>query len=489
MPKYNYDVIVIGGGVAGFAAAGMATGIGKRVLLIEKDRLGGSCNLHTCMPTKALIRAGIVRDTLVSTEKFGLGFSPGHIGTDKVFRYVTRVIDDVSKLDTVESFQEMGIDIKFGSPEFLDNHRVRLDGHSISGGKFIIATGGRPAEIEINGYRDAPYLNNQTVFNLDKMPASIIIIGGGPAGLEFASAFNLLGLEVTVVELADTILTREDGELVTMLSGHLTERGIKILTGHKSLKLKKAGAMTQLEVQNKAGASSILEAEAVLLTIGRQPNIEGLNLDKAGVKYTGKGITVNQRQKTSADNIYACGDVTGIYQMAATSEYQALVAANNAVIPLLKQKADYKHLIWVTFTEPPLAHAGLTEEEARAKYGNNIRIYRYDYKSIRRAKMEQNDFGLAKFICTKNFKLVGIQILGDRAEELAHEAQVVKVFGKPIHRLHFVPHAYPTYAEGIIKRIGDMAYLDWMSSNPFIRLGLKIMPGFRNNMAAVKSKL
>lgn len=489
MSKYDYDVVVIGGGVAGFAAAGMAAGVGKRVLLIEKDRLGGSCNLYTCMPTKTLIRAGIVRDTLVSAEKFGLGFNPGSITADRVFPYVKKVIADVSELDTVESFREIGIDIKFGSPEFLDNHRVLLDGHAISGSKFIIATGGRPAQIDIDGYKEAPYLNNQTVFDLEKMPASIIIIGGGPAGLEFASAFNLLGVKVTVVELADAILIREDRELAVRLSKRLIEQGITVLTGHKSVKLAKVGQLTRLEVQDKAGATSILEAEAVLLTIGRQPNIEGLNLDKAGVKYTGKGISVNQRQKTSADNIYACGDVTGIYQMAATSEQQALVAANNAVIPLLKQKADYKHLIWVTFTEPPLAHAGLTEEEARARYGNSIRVYRYDYKSIRRAKMEQNDFGLAKFICTKNFKLVGVQILGDRAEELAHEAQVVKVFGKPMHRLHFVPHAYPTYAESIIKRIGDMAYLDWMSSNPFIRLGLKIMPGFRNNMAAIKSKL
>ena len=195
MPKYDFDIIVIGGGIAGFAAAGMAAGVGKRVLLIEKDRLGGNCTLRTCMPTKSLIRSGIVRDILLCANKYGLRYSFGDINTDNVMPYIRTVIDDVAGIDTVDSLNKMGIEVVFGSPKFINNHTIKLGENAISGDKFIIATGSRPATLQIDGYADAAYYNNETIFELEKLPSSVIVVGGGPAGIEFAIALRLLGLD------------------------------------------------------------------------------------------------------------------------------------------------------------------------------------------------------------------------------------------------------------------------------------------------------
>jgi len=489
MSKCDYDIIVIGGGIAGLAAASMTSGVGKRTLLVEKERLGGNCSLHTCMPTKSLIRSGIIRDILLCGEKWGLTYTISDVKTHNVFPYVQKVIADIASIDTAESLQTLGIEVLFGSPKFINKNQISLNGKSISSDKFIIATGSRPSPIEIEGSKEVTCYNNETIFTLKELPRSIIVIGGGPAGIEFALAFRLLGLAVTVVELADTVLLREDREMTKRLADYLVGRGIKILTGYKILKMWRSENQTHLEIQNRQGDKLTIKSEAVLTTIGRHPNIESLDLEKAGVAYDHRGIKVDRKQKTTAGNIYACGDITGIFQMGATSERQALVAANNAAIPFLKHTVNYTDLAWITFTEPPFAHIGLTEEEARVKYGNHLRIYRYEYANIRRAKMERDSFGMAKVICTWNFKLIGAHIIGDRAEELSHELQVFKALGKPTHRLHFILHAYPTYAEGLLKRIGDIAYLDWLSSSLFIKIGLKLMPGLRNNMQAIKSKL
>ncbi|MGI2335466.1 MAG: dihydrolipoyl dehydrogenase family protein [Dehalogenimonas sp.] len=489
MPRFEYDLIVIGAGIGGLASASFAAGLGKRVLLVEKERIGGSCTLKTCMPTKSLIRSGVMANGLQRARDYGLTYDLSDYDADGVFPYIQSVIADVNSIDTPESFNKIGIDTAFGQAKFIDKNHVSVGSKVISANRFIIAAGGRTANIGIPGNDITRCLDVDSLFKLEKLPASMAIIGGGPAGVELGLALKLLGLEITILEVADSILIREDSEIVQCLTEHVESLGLKIMTGCKVLKMEQQGLNVQVTIEKKDMEQQEISVESVLVTIGRTPDIEGLNLENAGVEYTVKGIKVNGHLQTTQPNIFACGDVTGLTQNASMVEKQALTAANNAIVPVFKTRQNFEHMVSVIFTEPPLARAGLTEKEAVARYGNSIKIYNYDYRNLRRAKMERQDYGMAKIICRPGGKIIGINIWGERAEELAHEMQLLKATGKPLHFLHQVSHAYPTFAEGVLKRLGDMAYVDRMAGNIFVRLGLKLLPGFKNNLKAIKEKL
>ena len=204
------------------------------------------------------------------------------------------------------------------------------------------------------------------------------------------------------------------------------------------------------------------------MSIGRKPDLEGLSLEKADVKYSPRGIITDTRLRTSAPNIYACGDIVGPYQLASTAEYQGMLAATNAVLPI-KRKVDYRNNVYVIFTEPPMAYLGLTEEEAHKKHGANLKVYRFDYANMRRALVDGTEVGIGKFLCDGSGRLVGAHILGEAAPDVIHEAQVIKALNQPLHKLHSVTHAYPTYAQALVGRASQLAYLDRMGSNFFVK--------------------
>jgi len=489
MSRYDYDLIVIGGGIAGFVASSMANGLGKKVAIIEKDRLGGNCALRACIPKKALVEASSIAHRVKKLKDFGLTVeTPIRLNTDGVMPYVRSIVEKVYQTDLPESFESIGIKIIKGEAEFLDRHSIRIGEETISAKSFIIASGSRALVPPIEGLDKVPYLTNENVFNIDKLPKSIIVLGGGPAGMEMATAFCHLGLKTTVVEMVDSILFREDRELVDRLTAILQKDGLGILTGYKAVKFSKEKSGINLTIQDKKGGIKNINAEAVLIALGRKADIEGLALEKAGVKYTPKGITTNSKMQTSAGNIYACGDVVGPYQFAAMAEYQAIIAAFNALLPL-KRSASYDNTVWVTFTEPQLARCGLSEEEARKRYGNSIKVYRYEYSKARRAIVDQACEGIAKVVCNASGKVLGAHILGLHAEDLIHEIQLLKSLKEPLSKIHSIIHAYPTYSEAIIKRLGDISYTDSLASNPLFKLALSIMPGYNNNLKSIKDKL
>jgi len=294
----------------------------------------------------------------------------------------------------------------------------------------------------------------------------MIIIGGGPVGAEMASAFNSLGVGIDLVDKCGRILNKEDPELVDILSSRMKEAGIRLHTGCKPLAIKREGDGIALDIED--GTNSVtLRAEEVLAATGRRPNIEGLGLENAGVEYTPRGITTDRRLRTSAPNIYACGDVVGPFLFSHMAEYQAIVAVRNAFLPFQK-KVDYENAAWCTFTDPELARAGLTEEEARDKYGDRVRVYRRAYGETDRGKTDASDVGMSKFICHRG-RLVGAHILGAHAGELIHEAQVAKSLGIPFHRLYEVIHVYPTFSD-IVKHPAKLCYIDRLKDNPFLKI-------------------
>jgi pyruvate/2-oxoglutarate dehydrogenase complex dihydrolipoamide dehydrogenase (E3) component/anti-anti-sigma regulatory factor len=485
----DYDVLVIGAGLAGLVSAVTANGLGRRVAIVEKRKFGGNCGSYTCLPSKTLIRAGYVNSLLHRLDNFGLSSAvPVNIDTSNLTGHIRSVIQKAYEKDMPETFQRIGMDTIEGEAEFVDNHHVIVNGELISSDKFIVAAGTRPMVPPIKGLQDINFLTNETLFELDKLPASLIILGGGVDGLEFASALGRLGVQVTVVEMSPRLLSSDDRELVNMLLDHLQQEGIKILAGTKATSVSKDGKRVILSIEKPDGKADEIYSDTLLLTIGRTAEIDNLKLDNAKVKYTPRGIITNSKMQTSTHNIYACGDIVGPYQLASIAEYQGMLATTNAVLPV-KKSADYSSAVFVIFTEPTLAHVGLTEEQARQKHGDDIAVYRFDYTRMRRALVDGNEFGLAKFICDRRGKLLGAHILGESAADVIHEAQLIKVFNIPLHKVQQATHAYPTYAQALVGRAGQLAYLDRMKSNFFVRQFLKIVPGYENRLVIARQRL
>jgi len=468
MAKADYDLIVIGGGAAGFVASKLARGFGKTVAMIEKERIGGTCTNTGCIPSKALIRAARAAYELRRLNEFGLSVE-GQLtaNTEQVMDRVRSVVAAVYQGHEPQKFTALGIDLIFGSPRFLDPNRIIVNDGILSSRRFIIATGSRASIPAVEGLRSAPFLTNENLFALDKLPGSLIVLGGGAIGIEMAAAFNRLGVRTTVIETLDRILLPEDRELTDLLSAHLAAEGLSILTRTRILRVASSDNGVRVIIEN-GGVQRELSAERLLVAAGRAPNTEGFDLERAGVSFDNRGIKTDRYMRTTSRPIYACGDVVGPYRFSHMAEYQAVLACANAFLPV-RRKADYRHVVWSTFTDPELAHAGMTEEEARDRLGGSISVYRYDYRNLDRAKTDRQNLGLAKYICDGKGRLVGAHILGSHATEVLHEAQLAKALGIPFRRIQQVIHAYPSYSD-VLRQASKANYVDRLLRNPLLKL-------------------
>ncbi len=486
---YDFDLIVIGGGIAGFVSAVTANGLGKRVAIVEKRKVGGNCTNFTCIPSKALIRVGHVTRELAHLDHLGLRTAPATtLDTSHVMAHIRSVVRKAYEKDLPETFEEIGITVLKGAAAFVDRHKIEFGGSSLTADKFVIAAGTRPFIPPIEGLSEIDYLTNENIYELDSLPKSLIILGAGVDGLEYASAFGRLGVATTVVEMGTRLLPTVDRELVNRLLQKLKSDGITVLTGVKTHKVWKEKGKGVLMFGQGGGRYGEVQADRILVCIGRKPDVEGLFLEKAGVDHTAKGIITDRTLRTSAPNIYACGDIVGPYQIASTAEYQGMVAATNGVLPV-KRKVDYRNNVYVIFTDPPLAYMGLTEEEAHRAYGHKLRVYRFDYGNMRRAMVDGEQTGVAKFLCDGRGHIVGVHILGEGAPEVIHEAQVIRALNRPLHELHAATHAYPTYAQALVGRASQLAYLDKMSSSPLVGAALRLLPGCANRLNLTRERL
>ncbi len=472
---YDYDLVVIGGGAAGLVASKFAAGIGKKVALIEKNRLGGECTLYGCVPSKTLIRTARALHEMNSVTEVGLSVdTPASAGTSRVMDRVRAVILRIYEGHGPAVLKRQGIEVIFGEPTFRDNHHVETNGSVISARSFVICTGSSPLIPPLKGLDSVPYLTNNNLFDIKDPPASMIILGGGPIGIEMAQAFHYLGSRVTVVEMAEGILIREDKELRRLFTERLASQGIVLRTGERAVELSTKDGKVFVTVEDSGGRRTLLDADSILVAVGRKANVEGFALEAAGVAFSPKGIKTDRHLRTTAGNIYACGDVVGPYQFSHMAEYQARIAARNALLPV-KAAARYDHYAWCTFTDPEFAHAGLTEEEARERFGDAIKVYKWEYQNTDRGRTEAEEFGIGKFICDTSYRLVGAHILGARAGELIHEAQIIKTFGIPFHKLDSVIHIYPTFSD-VVRQPAKLAHIDKLQNNFFVGLLKRLMP-------------
>ncbi|MGM0369397.1 MAG: dihydrolipoyl dehydrogenase family protein [Bacillota bacterium] len=454
----NYDLAVIGGGAAGITAAFTARGLGKDVVVIEENKLGGECTWSGCVPSKALIKASKVAQQSRQAAKYGIDTTVD-VDSSQVLDYVDSVIQKVYSKENPAVFAQEGIDVIQERAQFVDPHTLEAGNQELSAAKIIIATGSKPLIPPINGLAEVDYLTNENFFQLEELPESLIILGGGAIGVELAQAVQRLGVETTIIEMQDTILPREEANLVEILSNKLATEGVNLLTGYKAQQVTNKNNSQAVEVTavNNEGIEQQVSAQQLLVAVGRQPNTASLNLEDVGVETNKQGIAVDKSLQTTVDNIYACGDIVGPYLFSHVSNYEGIIASFNAVLPLpIKRKVDYSNLLWVTYTDPELAHLGLTEAQARAEYGEKIKIYHYDYADLDRAETDSKGEGKAKFICDSRHQIIGVHILGARAGELIHESQILKNLDQPLTKLSSIMHAYPSYSE-LNKQVGKEA--------------------------------
>ncbi len=440
--KYDFDLVIIGGGAAGLIGAKTALGMGKRVAIVEASRPGGDCTWHGCIPSKTIIRVAHMAHVIKHATRWGLSLQGGTLSTQEVLRYVRSVRQRIYQSHTPEALEALGIKVLLARARFLSPQEVELQGQgTLRARYFLLATGSSALVPPLEGLQEVPYLTNANIFELEALPASLLILGGGPIGIELAQAFNRLGVQCTVVEMFERILPREDEEPVALLSRHLQAEGLRLLVRTKAIKAEKTPQGIALLVEGPAGREK-LRAQGLLVAVGRVANTEGLGLEAARVEHSPRGIKTDRHLRTTAPNIYAAGDVVGPYQFSHMAEEQALTAVLNMFLPI-KRRMSYAQVLWCTFTDPELAHLGLTEQEARERLGRSARVFRYDYQRMDRARTDGAALGLAKYILDAKGRLVGAHILGPSAGETIHEAQLLRALGIPFRKAGPVVHAYP----------------------------------------------
>ena len=347
--SYDYDVVVIGAGIAGMVSAVTANGLGKRVAVVEKRKVGGNCTNFTCISSKTLIRLSHTNREISRLVSIGLlADETTAMNSSNVMAHIRSVVRKAYEKDVPETFEQIGVTMLSGAAAFVDRHHIEVNGRIISASHFIIAVGTRPLIPPISGINDVDFLTNETLYELDDLPKSLIILGGGVDGLEYGSAFGRLGVDTIVVERGSRLLPGADREVVNHLQRTLEADGIKLMPGTKVTSLKKRLGKVVLTFERGDGRTGEVEAERVLVALGRKADLEGLALDKAGIDCTPRGIVADKTLRTSAPNIYACGDIVGPDQLASMAEYQGIIAATNAMLPV-KQKVDYRNSVVCDF--------------------------------------------------------------------------------------------------------------------------------------------
>ena len=445
----DFDLMIIGGGAGGLNVASGAAQLVARVALIEKNKLGGDCLYYGCVPTKALIHSAKIASLIKRYKEYGLNETNISFDFKNIMNHMREVISKVGEHDDPKRFENMGVQVFFGDGRFIDPHTFEFDGKKITSRKFVISTGSRAVAIPIKGLENIKYLTSESALELDHLPRSIIILGAGPIGLEFAQVFARFGSNVTVIEKMGQILPREDKEVADTLESILKEEGIDIYTCVDVDQVKQNEGQKGIEVVAAcSGQKKTFQADEFMIAIGRAPNLEGLNLEAAGVKVDKRAIVVNSSLRTTARNIWACGDVTGHYLFTHVAEYQAGLVVANALIPFMKRKANYRVVPWVTYTDPELGRVGLTEDEARQRY-KHVKVYRYDVKDLDRAVIEGEDKGIIKIVCTKKGAILGAHVLAPQGGEILHEFVLAMRNNLGVRSITGTIHVYPTLSQAV----------------------------------------
>ena len=441
--RIDTDICIIGAGSGGLSVAAGASQMGARVVLIEKGEMGGDCLNYGCVPSKALLAAGHAAQAVRDAGRFGVRATLDGVDGKAVYGHVEGVIDAIRPMDSQERFEGLGVTVIREHGRFTGPDRVQAGDTEIRAKRFVVATGSSAAVPPIPGLDGVDFLTNESVFDRDSLPDHLIVIGGGPIGVEMAQAHAQLGCKVTLLEMF-SIMTNDDGELVDVVRRALIAGDIDIREGIKIAGVEKtaAGVAVTIEDGDEVGR---IEGSHLLVAAGRRANVAGLDLEKAGIDYTPKGIPVDARLRSSNKKVFAIGDVAGGLQFTHVAGYHAGVVIKNALFRI-PAKADHSTVPWVTYTSPELAQVGLTEKKARDA-GIEFNVLRWPFHENDRAQAERETEGLVKAIVTPKGKILGCGIAGPHAGEHIHLWVLALAKGMKVGDLATLIAPYPTLGE------------------------------------------
>ncbi len=454
------DICVIGAGSGGLSVAAGASQMGADVVLIEKGAMGGDCLNTGCVPSKAILAAAEKAQGMREADAFGIRSATPGVEWSGVHKHIHDVIAAIAPNDSVERFEGLGVQVIRANAHFIDDRTVEAGDIHIRARYFVLATGSSPFVPPINGLDGIDYFTNENIFDNREKIDHLIVIGGGPIGMELAQAHRRLGAEVTVMEMA-RLLVKDDPELAAVVIERMRQEGVNFYEGGRDLQLEKGKGGTILAHCTTDEGDVCVTGSHLLIATGRRANVDGLNMETAGVNYSPRGVEVDARLRTSNRRIFAIGDVAGPYQFTHMAAYQAGIVIRNMLFKL-PAKVDYSAVPWVTYTDPELAHVGMSEADAE-KAGRDVRVLRWSFRENDRAQAERRTEGVIKVVTEKSGRILGASIVGLHAGELI-QPWILAIGQKlKIGAMASMIAPYPTLAE-VNKRIAGSFYTDKLFS-------------------------
>jgi len=447
MAKYEANIVVIGAGSGGLVASLIAAAVKAKVILIERHKMGGDCLNTGCVPSKALLRSAKIANYMHRAEEFGLEAVPVKPVFEKVLKRVKKVVETIEPHDSVERFTGLGVECVMGEAEIVDKHTVRVGDRSITTKNIIIASGARPFVPPIEGLDQIPYLTSDNVWELQKQPKRLVVLGGGPIGCELSQAFSKLGSQVTMVEMMGQLMGREDHDVAQVITQRFEQDGINVLTDHKAIKVTNDGEKI-LHCESSDGVVEV-PFDEILVAVGRRANTDQMDLESLGIKLRSNGtIETDEYLRTDVPNIFACGDVTGPFQFTHTASHQAWYAVVNALFGAVKKfKVDYRVIPWATFTMPEVARVGLSERDAKEQ-NIDYDVTSYGIDDLDRAIADGEAHGFVKVITPKGKdQVLGVTIVGHHAGDLIAEYVLAMKYKLGLNKILGTIHLYPSLAE------------------------------------------
>lgn len=453
----RYDLVIVGMGSGGMVAAEFAATLKLRVAVVERDRVGGDCLWTGCVPSKALLASAKAAHAMRHADHYGLTPVEPVVDTAAVWSRISRIQQRIAEGDdSAERYRAMGVEVVFGQAALSGPTTVTVDGSRVLAARAIlVCTGSRPVEPAIDGLRAAGFLTSENVFALERAPASVVMIGGGPIAIEMAQGFNRLGIRTTVLQKGPGILPRDEPELVRVLQGRLSEEGVELCLDVDTERVT-AGPGGKTVHGTQAGVARTWNAQELLVAVGRRPNVDGLGLDALGVETGPKGIVVDDRLRTSVATVYAAGDVAGRNLFTHSAGYEAVRAVRDALLPG-RGRADAV-VPWCTFTDPELAHVGMTAAEAAEAQGGHIRVWRHQLAHSDRARADGADEGAIVVVTDRRRRILGAHVLAPAAGELVHELALALNRKLRLEQLASMVHVYPTLATGVAQLAAEAAF-------------------------------
>lgn len=458
----SVDLAVLGGGTAGLLAAIGAAGQGARTLLVERHRTGGDCLWTGCVPSKALISAAAAAHTARASRHLGV-HTDVEVAFSEVMAHVRGAVAAIAPHDSPERLRREGVEVVHGQGRFVNARTIEVDGRRWRFGAAMIATGAEPVVPDLPGLHDAQPLTSETLWDLDELPARLVVLGGGAIGCELGQAFARLGSEVTIVEVADRLLPREEPAAGRIVEARLRAEGVKVLTATRAARVQHTGQTAQLIVEpvgscirpdpDRAGAAlqdpQVVGFDRILVAVGRRPRTHDIGIEAAGVLLgEHDAVVVDDRLRTSTPRVYAGGDVTLKLPFTHVAAAHGATVVQNALFGL-RQRVNHERIPWVTFTDPEVARVGLRVEEARARFGTGIRVRTAAHDDLDRAITAGRTDGFATLVGDPKGRLVGASVVGPRAGEVIAEATAWMAQGASLSRITRTTHAYPTWTEDL----------------------------------------